>query len=243
MKCKKEFKYDKAIIIESDMLIDLDKEIKKLCNNIKYKAELVNRDEIEFESLEELIGYENSKDNYLQKISIWADDGLRHTNNIIMYIEPQNCNIPQLYTTVRAVITTDNIDKISLFNEKIEHLCDRYCQDKTYQFFSRTGIFSKLGIASWGIILGYLVAETQGRINVKMWFDVLILIPLIYLLLVNLIGKYKKRYYPPIVFYIGDGIKNYNELKSKRSNFFWTVCIGGSLTIIVGIIGIIFSIM
>ena len=68
MKCKKEFKYDKAIIIESNMLIDLDKEIKKLCNNIKYKAELVNRDEIEFESLEELIGYENSKDNYLQKI-------------------------------------------------------------------------------------------------------------------------------------------------------------------------------
>ena len=103
MKCKKEFKYDKAIIIESHMLIDLDKEIKKLCNNIKYKAELVNRDEIEFESLEELIGYENSKDNYLQKISIWADDGLRHTNNIIMYIEPQNCNIPQLYSILHPV--------------------------------------------------------------------------------------------------------------------------------------------
>ena len=243
MKCKKEFEYKKAITVDSDMLIQFNEEIGKLCDTITYKAELINGDEIEFDSLDELIDYENSKDNCLKKIRIWATDRANRINDISIYIEKSDYDSPYFYKTVRVVLSTDDIDKSTVFQHRVEHLCNRHSQDKMYQFLSKTGIFKKLYYISFGIIVGFLYAIYKNKNLTNAGTIYICFICIIYALLETPIEKLRKKYYPPIIFYLGDEIKNYDEKKNKRNNFFWTVCIGGGLTIIVGIIGIIFSII
>lgn len=163
MKCKKEFEYKKAIVVDSDMLIQFNEEIEKLCDTIAYKAELINGDELEFDSLDELIYYENSKDNYLKKIRIWATDRVKRINEISIYIEKSDYDSPHFYKTVRAVLSTDDVDKTTVFQQRIEHLCDRHSQDKLYQFLSKTGMFRKLGYVSFGILVGFLFAIYKNK--------------------------------------------------------------------------------
>ena len=74
MKYKTEFSFNKAIIVDANMLSEMQKVILEYCDNIEYRAYLENRDKIEFESLDELLEFENSKRNRINEIYIEARD-------------------------------------------------------------------------------------------------------------------------------------------------------------------------
>lgn len=242
MKCKREFEYKKAIIADVDMIMNLSEEINKICNKIDYSAELINGDELEFNSIDELLAFENSKDNQFKKIEIFAIDSEKRTNEIRVYMKDSAGNSFFSDCGVRFVIHTDNIDTITIFKEKAIHICERHSQSNAYNFLSKTNLFRFLGYFSLGVVLSCVIIMFQSKFKVNTIFLYIGCLFSVYLMAKDFIEKTRKKYFHMIVFYLGDGIKIYDDQKSKRNSFFWSVIIGGGLTIIVGIIGIWFSI-
>ena len=74
MKYKTEFSFNKAIVVDANMLLEMQRIILEYCSNIEYRVCLENKDRIDFESIEELIEFENSKINRISEIYIEARD-------------------------------------------------------------------------------------------------------------------------------------------------------------------------
>ena len=80
MKQKTYFNFEKAIKVDEKMLIEIKSCIEEYCPQLRYEAELENNDEIEFESIDELLGFENSPSNRLKNLQVYGKsrDSERH---------------------------------------------------------------------------------------------------------------------------------------------------------------------
>lgn len=241
MKQETKFSYKKAIIVDSKMLNEMDKEIRTICEKVSYKAETINGDKIEFESIEELCNYENADYEKIVNIHIFASDE-KFVNKVFIYIKCESTALSKLFETVEVNLTVDDVNKKVVFKNNIIHLLKRCTQNKRYNVICKSGIFELFALFYAGLAVVYAVMffYYKGEINIVL-SAIMIFLFILYCLRIPL-EKIRDKYYPSIVFYLGDQIKYYEEQKNTRNNFFWTVCISGTLTIVIGIIGLFFTI-
>lgn len=240
MKQQTSFSYKKAIIVDSNMLNEMDKEIRAIYEIIKYEARTVSGDKIEFESLKELLGYENAENEKLVSVDISARD-VKFINTAYIFIKSQTSSFADSFETVSVTLTVDDVNKKTIFKNNIMHLLERYTQNKKYNAISKTEVFILLSIVYIVAAIFYFVKifSSKGQINTALSTTMIILCALY--CLGTPIRRCRDKYYPRVVFYLGDQIKQYEELKGSRQNFFWTVCIGGVISVIMGVLSIYFS--
>ena len=143
MKYRTEFSFNKAIVVDANMLLEMQRIILECCDSIDYRACLENKDRIDFESLEELLWFENSKKNKIQEIYIMAKDK-GWENQVEINIRTCSVYVQMFVETVSVSMTTNNIDKKTILKGKIENLLERHQQSKRYNVFAKTGILNIL---------------------------------------------------------------------------------------------------
>lgn len=239
MEYRTEFGFKKAIKVDETMLRDIVSEMKKYCENVKYEATLENGDSIKFESLDEMISFENSKINSFGTIYITARDG-NFKNRIEVSIQAIDVFIERFYETISVEMNVDSIETKTIFKSKFEEICTRHEQDKRYNFISKTGIFniiSALYFVIAGIVTFDFIKNDFKDINDNL-ITVWLIVSIVYLIK-GFLQKLQKKYYPPIVFYLGDGISIYDRNERARENFFW----GGIVAVLLGIVFLVLEII
>lgn len=241
MKYKTEFSFKKAIIIDAQFLGEMQKQILNYCDKIDYEANLENGDNIKFESLEELILFENSKINKFKNIQLTARDSNLDIF-IFVYIRADSIGVRKFYETISVSMTTNDLNMKTVFKNNMGTLFVRHEQSKAYNFLSRTGILNLISIAYFIFMCVYLYKVISGRFNIENnILNIVAVILIILFLLKSPLQKGQEKYFPPIVFYLGDEIQSYNDKKAARKNFFWGFIIAGILAICSCIGGFIIS--
>ena len=239
------FEFKKAIVVNEEMLRAIEKEIHNYCDRIEYNAKLENDAKIKFDSLEELLTYDNSKGDKIERLDI---ESRKRGYDSVDRVDISICADVKFFTkfesTVVVSLTTDSLDKKTLLKEKLEHIFTRFEQDKRYNKVSKNAISNRIELLflicvialCWQVVSNGFSYANRGLLIVVIILGILEFIK-------TPIEKKQKEFYPPIVFYLGDEKSLYDDNKAGRNSFFWTVVIGGTLTIVVGIAGIIVSLM
>lgn len=239
------FEYKNAIIVDAKMLREIEKEILKYCKYFEYSAKLENDDRIKFDSIEELLEYENSKEYRMKSLNIIArEDEHKYRNKVEIDFCAETAILSKYDSTIKVSMVTNNVNNRILFKENIEHIFSRHAQDKKYNKLAKSGTFNKISLyfLICTVVLVYqLISSGFTYINKGLLIAVVIL--LVLEVIKTPLEKKHKELYLPIVFYIGDEKGRYDNCKENRKNFFWTVIVSGTLTIIVGIAGIIVSLL
>lgn len=232
MEYRSEFGFNKAIIVNEIMLRDIDKEIKKYYSLVEWHCELENTDKIDFKDIDELLGFENSKMYFIKKIYVSAGEKFL-SNRINVYIESDEEMSFKNSETISVKMITDSLDKHAAFKKRMEDIFNRHAQESKYNFIAKNGILNTLTIFYGVVVLVFVFSFIANgfKIASKELFYGAGILSIFYYFVVFL-KKLKVKYFPHIVFYIGDGISIYDRNENGRKNFFWTVIVG----IILGII-------
>lgn len=236
---KYEFGFSKAIKVDTNMLKYMDEEIKKYCNSTKWSCELENKDKIDFDNIEELIDFENSKKYFLRSINVRAEDN-NFKNRINIYIEANDIWWTKNSETINVEMKMDSLDNQAAFRKRMGDIFERYEQNRIYNFISKNGIVNIVSLMYWIVFMVFFFNFISKGFNINSINKVLLFafwgITILYYIS-KYLKKLQKKYYPQIVFYIGDGISIYDNNENGRNNFFWTVIVGGIIlgTIFLGV--------
>lgn len=233
--------YKKPLLVNEKMIQEILEEIKRVCEFVSYESELENGDNVVFESLDELLKYENY---YGERIVTLRFKGRSESFNDYVDIELKvREGVFKITSIADFYIKTSNADNKNLIKNNLSNIMEHHKQDKIYSFFSLTSFFNSLKWIIWFILLGTNILW----ITTKYDFGNIILIPSILTIIVFIFEViYKKKrgkVFNPLVFYIGEEKELYDKRKASRSSFFWTVIVGGGLTVIATIVSIILSVL
>lgn len=243
MEYRTTFKQKNAIVADGTMLEEIQNEILNYCDDIEYDSKLENGDSIKFDSLDELLDYENFKGCRIEGINITARK-FNSKNRIHINIIAERNVLSTCEFTANVTMSTDSIDKKTLFIKNMENIFLRHEQDKRYNKISKNSILKWISIyyIICTAILAFQLISCGFKSENKVLLVIVIILTVVEIMR-NPIEKIQKDVYPPIVFYIGDEKSRYDDNKARRNNFFWTVVVGGTLTIVMSIVGIIATIL
>ena len=105
MKVSGKLSFKSAIIVNNEFFIDMDELISEYFEKPKYSAQLINGDEVEFESVSELISYENFSNRAIKTMRIGFGIG-----NFIR-IEPSIAFINGYKSTIEMGFYVEDNDK------------------------------------------------------------------------------------------------------------------------------------
>lgn len=244
MKYTTDFTCKKAIIVDREFLEEVQKEILAWCNLIKYEANLENGDKIEFESLEELITFENSKLKRIKDIEITARnaDNASLDQFIIIQISAFSVILRKFIRTIYVSITIDDVDKKTIFENNMRNIFVRHEQNKWYNIISRTGILNLIDFIYFIFVCIYFYKFFSDGLKIENdGLQIMALIFAVLMLLKIPIQKGQEKYFEPIVFYSGDEKKSYDDKRDGRKNFFGGVIVAGIFTVGSCIMGLILT--
>ena len=198
MICKTSFSFKKAIIVNEKMLREVEKLMLEYYSDISYSVKLENRDDIKFESLDELISFENSKFNRISELHIDGRDK-KYTNETKISIGLDPIWDRKYGDTIKVDITADDLNKKTILTNGFE------VRNKALFVSTIISVF-----INWG----------------STFFE-----------------KMQRNYFPQVIFYLGDGIQDYNKKESGRGNFFWGVVVALGVSFICYIASIIWELI
>lgn len=239
MVSKTSFSFNKAIIVNEKMLAEIENRLLEYYSDIGYNAKLENQDDVKFDSLDELVSFENSKINKISELNISGRDK-SYTNDINIYIGINSIWGYQSDNTIRVNITADDINKKTVIKENLENIFARNEQDKLYNYIAKSGLLSTMHVISFIVICIFIYNFLTNGFRVE---NKALLISTVISVFITWISpglkKLQNVYYPRITFYLGDEIRDYDRKKQGRSSFFWGVIVASVLSFISYIISII----
>ncbi|MFA9375766.1 MAG: hypothetical protein ACERKZ_03320 [Lachnotalea sp.] len=235
MLIKGQIKFKEAITVTPEFLKDISEVICIYYNYVSYKANLKNNDIIMFESLDELIKYDNFNDNKLATLSIYSDIKLN------LEFETTSSTLHKYNYTLHGNYSMNSMDDSILFKKKLDDILKKRAEAKFYTFISKISMVYGLIIVVALCVLGSLYCSilgisTNGEISI---FDYIISWFLSMVGVVTfskIFNKFQSVYFPPIVFYWGEEIQNYDKIKQLRKNVFWGVIVTLLVSLLVSLI-------
>ncbi len=232
MRVNGRLKYNNAIIINEDFLKDIDSLIKEYFENPLYSATLLNGDRVFFESVIELIGYDNYSYRGIKTISI--SFGRRNCIDI----EPTISFVNAYGSTFVMDYMVDNNDVCDEIKRKVHLILDKHKQSKMYS------LASKLSIMHFIIVITIILFIMSLRIlnSPKEQYNELpnsLSIALLFLGMTSgvifsvLLRIIVKRIFPPIVVFLGENIRKIEQASKLKSNIFWSIFVAGIVSIII----------
>lgn len=235
MKVNGKLKYNSAIIVNDTLIRELDGLLCEYFSEPKYSAELLNDDKIEFETVDELVSYDNYSIREIKRIIISA--GL---DNFI-YIEPTFSFLSNYKSTVEMYFRIDDGDKSEEVKRKVKTLLDKHKQTIFYTLASK---ISLTHICILLMIMGFIsnlyslvtprnsVIEVSGSTIISLSSVVAVII------LLFSFGVYWiiKKLFPPIIFYLGENINKTERNSKLKSNVFWGIIVAAIVSATVSLV-------
>lgn len=234
MKLYDKFGYKKAITVDEKVLIELDECIRKYFSSPQYKAQLLDGSSIVFESLEELLAY----DNVGKKSFMYLNVDFGYSNSL--EFKPSISWVHSYGYSVSAEYVTKEKNDSILFKEELYKIMEKGKRSRFYTFITKVSMFyflcivAGLGIGLFGTLFLLGVNTTSSTVvtmdTINMWCVSAFLI----LLISYILSSIRKRIFPVISFKLGDGIKVVERLNDLRSKCFWGVIVAGIVSVITG---------
>lgn len=220
-----------AIIIDERLLTELENVILENFTNIKYEGRLSNGDDILFDSLSELLQYENIDQRKLVKLKVKFD-----YNEMEFY--PSFGGICSYKYTVQGSFTTNDKDISILFEKKIKDILERHKRKKWYTLLTKVSLihFGLLMIGIYSIPAIYLVMKegmlggntyTTNSINFSM------ILAMLFIVISIVLAKCRSILLPPVSFMIGEQVEEIKKRENLFSKIFWGVIVAFVVSFIV----------
>ena len=224
--------YNKSLKIDEDALKEIDSWFVSIGLKAFYSVKTINNMYFDFENIEELLTY--NFQNRINSIKISGKD-YNKNNNLEINFEIDYYHLFLLYDRIVKIsysTTDENID--ILLNEKITRFIKN---NKTKNWLiGKLGILFYLAIFLAITLFVLLIMEFIYNESISFNSSVFLIAWFIGIILSILIRKlYKflsKKYFIPIVFYIGKQKKQWDKIEKIKSN----ILLGVIIAIIVGII-------
>lgn len=239
MVCKTSFSFKKAIAVNEKMLREIEEQLLEFYSVIHYSVTLENRDDIIFDSLDELISFENSKINRICKIHIRGNNK-SYTNEIQIYMGIDPILGKKYGNTVRVDIETDDISRKTILKGNLENIFIRNEESKCYNFIATNDLLTISQVCGIVIICIFIFQFLSNGFEAKnkvLLFSTFISCFVIWGSVA--FEKIRKEYFPQVIFLLGDGIEDYKRKKSARGNFFWSFIVAVCIAFISFLAGII----
>ena len=196
---------------------NIDELLREYFEKPKYSAQLINGDEVEFESVSELISYDNFSNRAIKTMRIGFGIG-----NYIR-IEPSMAFINGYKSTLEMDFEVENNDK----SEEIMYTAASK--------FTLMHICILLGGLSFISNLNVLITHKtdDGTMSNSTIVAAVTVGVVIMLLISAALSWIIKQYFPAIVFYLGENIKSVEKKSKTKSNIFWCIIVAGIVSAIV----------
>ena len=230
---QREFKYNKSLIIDKESLIELNNLYTEIGTTAEYTILTENNINYTFDNLDELLQYNFSEP--IKELKITRHDYTRKANLDIEF-KVDYISIFTVYGTISEISYTtadENID--ILLKEKILQF---YKKNKTYNWIiGKFGIYCYLAIIILIIGCSLLLKDWINHESISLPLTMSFLIYwIISIVAFNLIRKLDvvicKKFFNPIVYYIGKQKEKWDKIQKNKSNIFWGVIIAIAVGIV-----------
>lgn len=230
---KRKLKYNKSLRLDEESLRELNNLYSELDLMAKYSIETENSINYNFDTLEELLQYDFSDD--IKVLKIYKDDYKRKENLDIEfkvdYLSPL-----AVYGTIAEIsysTSNENIDIV--LKEKIEKFFKKYATHNW--IIGKFGLFGYFSIFIILLLIIVLIVSHLNNKSISLSFSKDLFISwIICWIIIALIRKFDtlicKKYFKPIIYYLGKQKKQTEKIEKIKSNIFWGIIVA----IIVGII-------
>lgn len=210
----------------------MDELISEYFDKIVYSAQLINGDEIKFESVQELVAYDNFSNHALKSICINFGIG-----NYIR-IEPSPSIICAYASTLEMKFEVDSSDKSEEIKRKVRTICEKHKQTVMYIMASKFTFmhicFLMITISFFANLNVLIIHKPDDvKISGSLAVATFTVGTVIFLLISTILSYVVKRCFPAIVFYLGENIKNVEKRSKTRSDIFWGIIVAGIVSAIV----------
>lgn len=230
-------KYKNAIYVDEKLLKELEEIILVYYKTINYRATLYNGDTIVFDSLTELLQYENVEERRIISLLIGFDIG-----NEIIFEEKSGYSLFSSYQyTVTGNYSMNNTDDSILFTNKIYAALNKNKRRIWYTIVTKISMmhFSLiLLIVSFSLYL-YLKFTTVATEAIYITADTWLLSCLYCLIFFSvsfIMAKIRKRVLPSISYMIGEEIKRIQKGEALISNIFWGIIVAFGVSVVCSLI-------
>lgn len=211
-------KYDKTLVLSESDIVNLSNILNFYCTELSYKATTCGETSIAFESIQELLSYDNFKKGKIKTLKILGFN--QHYRIFDLNLYGQRNSAP----FVECEYSFKNADDEINFSAKLKTFFEK-TTEAYYQYIIST--FSIFFALIFGLI--YLIKinwPPSTSFLLSGLFDILI----IYYLIERKILKFL---FPSITFLWGEEIKKHAARVSIRKNLFWCVIVAVIISIAV----------
>ena len=237
MKLEYSLKESHAISFNEETVNKLFTLLKEYYNNdnIIISSKLQNEADISFESIEELLSYENLGEFRLNELTIKSNG----TSDYRIEIKKGSHFFFTYGSTITIRFSLDNIDQCIGFRAKLKYLLKEIRLPFSYTILSKISIPIVIWFFSILFSLFFYLQPTSNSGNSIpiSTFVILILIVAIIIGVIFVLNLFWVKLFPPIYYLWGKENLRFEKITKIRSKIFWVIFIG----LIVGIIASILS--
>lgn len=232
MKVSGKLLYKSAIVVNDVFFKDIDELLSEYFERPNYSARLINGDEVEFEFLSELISYDNFSDRGIKTMKIGFGIG-----NYIR-IEPSITLINGYKSTLEMRFEVDNNDRSEEIKRKVNLICEKHKQSLLYTMaskFSFMHVCFLLMFTSFILNVRELISPIGDFVEMSESREVAIatVVSVVLLAICVTLLWVIKRFFPAIVFDLGENMKSVEKKSKTKSNIFWCIIVAGIVSALV----------
>ncbi len=229
--------YNKAIVVDECMLIDLDKCIKHFFTSLPcYSADLLDESTINFESLDELLQYDNFGSKAIKFLKV--DFGF--SNRLVF---KQTISVVHSYEySLTIEYVTNNMDDSTLFKKEMFKIFEKGKRPWYYTFVTKFSIIYFFGAFIFLIAIFYGILYLGGMLEIKdtslsvNLYNKWIIYTISIFVIRYLLSQIRKVLFSVIAYKIGEQKKKIEQKDDLISKFFWGVIVTGIVSVVISIL-------
>lgn len=226
--------YTSSIIVNDIFFKDLDGLLTEYFEPPKYSADLVNGDSIVFDSVLELINYDNFASRSISSVCI------RYGIGNYIYIKPTIAFVNGYKSTIEMCFVIDNNDKCEEIKRKARLIFDKHRQSMLYTIASKITIMHIcILLMTLSFFSNLYVLISPKNLSVEMNAATIVAFFTVGTVVLLLCGYglawVIRKIFPPIIFYLGENIRSVEKNSRLKSNIFWCVFVSAFVSVIVSI--------
>lgn len=204
------FTFNKNIVLDETSIRDLNSLLSDFCSRIEYQVITKNNDNIVFNSLEELLLYDNFKKGKIKKLEF-----VGKINSIIVFV----LNLHSKRHSPPYVIGTysfNNLNMETLFISSLNKFFEKRVECYYHHCVSSIVLGLSMFIGSFYLILRNELFDYTSMISIAFY------LVLIYTFIENIVLKYL---FPPVVFLWGKELDVHKTRTDIRKNIVWVIIV------------------
>lgn len=229
--------YRKAVIVDENMLLELDKCIKRFFPSLpQYSADLIDESTINFESLEELLQYDNFGDKSIKFLRITFG----YSNRIVF---KQTSSLIHSYKYSLSIeYITKSVNDSTLFKKELFNIFEKGRRSWYYTFITKFSLMYVFMTLFFLLAIFYGVSYLKGILKVSDTelsvgiFDIWLISITLIILGTHLLSQIRTAVFPVVAYKIGEQKKQIERRDDLLSKFFWGVIVAGVVSAIISVL-------